>query len=771
MMLSRSLLLLFCILILKGEVWSQEIEDYSLSNLFNLRVMIATKTEVGQQQAPSIITVITSEEIFNMGARDITDILRTVPGFDVVQNPTNGNQQTIGVRGLFNHETNNGKIKFMLNGKNLCDDSCSMSYYFDSIAINNIRRIEIIQGPGSALYGSGSFLGVINIITRDGKVAGEGETTGRISISRGSFRKTSSHAEIAYQDGKLASYFFADYHSTQGHTEKIDSDSALGEFQGLAAAMNYTLPVSQAPGPSHNESDHYNLYTKIDFKNFMFHGLYSETDFMPYIGQTRNLVDNGNACELKVGFAEIQYKHAFNAQGGLTTKAFYNFSRYFVNVKLFADESTRFLNQIDLLAFNYELNHPAGTPIQGGFGSCDQQAGGETTLDYRLRPWLETVTGLYYEYMEKYNNKTYGNTHVFSPIGGDAILINNQTYQPYQYIDGYRDLSDAYPMLGEVDRNIFALYEQVVIDLKDLFAMEENVKNLTLTSGIRYDHYSDFGESINPRTGLVYAPHERLYFKILYGTAFRAASFDELTTQNNPYAFGNKDLKPEKIVTTEVLAGFRLADNINMTFTGFYNKAKNLIQLNTIGSIAEYQNIGKQESMGISSEIKFIFDLNKYLYCHATYQDVNNTTHATITSPAGLSYTQKDYRPEGIPDVIVNFGVNYDFWDFINANLHLNYIDARKRSGEKIFENEILVKADQRDPLKASFMLNTTFMFKMDYPSYHFEHLDFLDGLFLQLSCYNLLDEDRRDPDFSTEVAKDYPQAGRNFLVRISYQF
>ncbi len=59
---------------------------------------------------------------------------------------------------------------------------------------------------------------------------------------------------------------------------------------------------------------------------------------------------------------------------------------------------------------------------------------------------------------------------------------------------------------------------QGIFDFKDFFSLEKNVKNLTLTSGLRYDDYSDMGSSLNPRMGLVYAYDEKLHFKVLYST-------------------------------------------------------------------------------------------------------------------------------------------------------------------------------------------------------------------------------------------------------------
>ncbi len=63
---------------------TDELSDLSLGELLNLEVSVATKTEMRIEEAPSIVSVITDNEIRNMGARSVEDILKTIPGFDVI---------------------------------------------------------------------------------------------------------------------------------------------------------------------------------------------------------------------------------------------------------------------------------------------------------------------------------------------------------------------------------------------------------------------------------------------------------------------------------------------------------------------------------------------------------------------------------------------------------------------------------------------------------------------------------------------------------------
>lgn len=133
--------------------------ESDLQKMLNKNLAVSQK--LSARETPGIISVITSEEIQNSGARDLTDVLRMVPGFDVAQDL----QFVLGI-GLRGNWANEGKVLVMLDGQPLND------LLYQTVAIGNrfpvdaIERIEIIRGPGSAIYGGSAEYGVINIITK-----------------------------------------------------------------------------------------------------------------------------------------------------------------------------------------------------------------------------------------------------------------------------------------------------------------------------------------------------------------------------------------------------------------------------------------------------------------------------------------------------------------------------------------------------------------------------------------------------------------------------
>jgi outer membrane cobalamin receptor len=135
-------------------------KESDLQKLLNKNVGVSAQ-KLSSRETPGILSIVTAEEIQNSGARDLIDVLRLVPGFDVMQDL----QFVMGI-GLRGSWANEGKVLVMLDGQPFND------LLYQSVAVGNrfpidaVERIEIIRGPGSAIYGGSAEYGVINIITR-----------------------------------------------------------------------------------------------------------------------------------------------------------------------------------------------------------------------------------------------------------------------------------------------------------------------------------------------------------------------------------------------------------------------------------------------------------------------------------------------------------------------------------------------------------------------------------------------------------------------------
>lgn len=167
----------------------------SLEDVLDVEVSVSTKKAVSIRETPGIVTVISRQEILNSGARDVLEVLTLyVPGttfFSDVEGVAG-----IGLRGINGHE---GKILLLVDGQEVNEEMFSTTQFGNHYPVETIEKIEVIRGPGSAMYGGYAGVGVINIITR-----GAEEDGVWVSGLYSQMRKTYSHRNLAFGLGKKA---------------------------------------------------------------------------------------------------------------------------------------------------------------------------------------------------------------------------------------------------------------------------------------------------------------------------------------------------------------------------------------------------------------------------------------------------------------------------------------------------------------------------------------------------------------------------------------
>ena len=147
-----------------------------LEQLLNLEVVTASKIPQKISEAPSSVTVITAEDIRLRGYRTLTEVLQSVPGMTVSYDR---NYNYANIRGLGNPGDLNTRLLILIDGRRLNDvvyDQGAIGTEFP-IDLALIDRVEFVPGPGSAIYGSSAFFGVVNVITKGG-AALKGQTVG-----------------------------------------------------------------------------------------------------------------------------------------------------------------------------------------------------------------------------------------------------------------------------------------------------------------------------------------------------------------------------------------------------------------------------------------------------------------------------------------------------------------------------------------------------------------------------------------------------------------
>jgi outer membrane receptor protein involved in Fe transport len=163
--------------------------------------VVVTASRYGQEpiDSPSTVSVLTADDIALSAATTVPDLLRRVVGVNVMS--MSAGQPEVSIRG-FNRELNN-KVLVLIDGRSVYWDFIGTTQWSTfPIALEEIERIEVIRGPGSAVYGANAVTGVVNIITRtpgetpETRLVAEAGTPGYV---RGSAYTTGRAGETSYR--------------------------------------------------------------------------------------------------------------------------------------------------------------------------------------------------------------------------------------------------------------------------------------------------------------------------------------------------------------------------------------------------------------------------------------------------------------------------------------------------------------------------------------------------------------------------------------------
>jgi outer membrane receptor for ferrienterochelin and colicins len=320
---------------------------------------------------------------------------------------------------------------------------------------------------------------------------------------------------------------------------------------------------------------------------------------------------------------------------------------------------------------------------------------------------------------------------------GDAklsgtVLEKHRVTVGTEITDNLRQDQGSYTPMGNVfvpfpaHSVIWALYGQ------DEFAI---TANLTLSAGLRYDHYSNFGGTTNPRLGLIYHLSHPTTLKLLYGTAFRAPEPYELAPDYGPFYENALGLKPETIRSVEGVAEQGIGQHFTLSGSVFRNWIDKLISLETdpSTSLLVYQNADKAVATGV--EVELDGHLASGLQGRASYSYANVTV-PVIDGILGNS-------PQHLGKLSVSYPV---VQKRLFASLDAQYTSPRRTlagntvSGFPVFNVTLLGHSLGK-------------------------HLD------LSTSVYNLFDKKYFDPGRPEDPEDSIQQVGRNFRVKLTARF
>ncbi len=152
-------------------------------------VVTATRQPLAIQRSGSAISVIRALDIEKSAQGSVVDLLRAEPGLGIVQNGGPGQLANVQIRGAESRHTT-----VLIDGIRVNDPSAGAGEFdFNSLALTDVERIEVLRGPQSALYGSDAIGGVVNVITRKGR----GPARASVTLEAGSYGTIGARASIS----------------------------------------------------------------------------------------------------------------------------------------------------------------------------------------------------------------------------------------------------------------------------------------------------------------------------------------------------------------------------------------------------------------------------------------------------------------------------------------------------------------------------------------------------------------------------------------------
>lgn len=691
----------FLLLILAFNAYAQPVSDdeEQLMALYGDESIISIATGIQQPltKAPAVASVVTAKDIEAMGADDLDAVLETIPGLHVSRSHIGYNPIYV-FRGI--HSKYNPQVLVMINGipiTNLFHGDRSQTW--GGMPVDGIARIEVIRGPGSAVYGAEAFAGTINIITKTAS-----DINGlQLKASGGSFGSGGVALLYGEQKENFDLSFTAEIQTSDGSDERIESDAQT--LYDLAFATD----ASKAPGSVSRSRESLDLRFDISNAHWRFRsGLQSRRDLGLGAGVAEAL-DPTSRYKSDRFSADLNWNDQFASDTwDLNAQAAY------------LDTAQEI--QSPLLIF------PAGANL--GFGVYEDGLIGNPEIFERHTRFnftatysafsdhtLRIGTGYYYgDLYEVRETKNYG----LDPATGQPLPPNSPLV----------DVTDTpYVFLQEGSR-------------KDTFVFVQDIWQIAadweLTAGIRYDDYSDFGATTNPRFALVWSTSRKLTTKLLYGEAFRAPSWGETQAINNPVVLGNPLLDPERLKSWELDFNYHAREDLILSFNLFQYRWEDIIRFvpDEGATSSTARNTGERRGQGWEFEMDW---------------------HALSTLNIKANYAWVDTEDKDEDDAAVPFaphqqayiGAQWFIRDNVSMFFQLHHIMNRERE-----------RGDTRPPVDDYTIANIAV-------KYQFTH-----RLDLQVVANNLFGDDAREPSEWTDPANipnDLPLSDRNFRVEINF--
>lgn len=560
-------------------------EDYlsmELEQLMQVTVAGSTLREESYKTVPSAVTVFTREQLARLGMDYLYEVLNLVPGYQFNRNADSPAGYTFSARGRRN-SAEAREILLLVDGRVFSDPRTGgADGSLPLFPLEQIEKVEVIRGPGSALYGSSAFNGVINVVTRKGENS--------LKVDAGSQARRSARLLFSRTNDEWETNLFAAIYKDKGQDNFI-TDSFSG---ALLNSEDPRSTVNIDAGLRYGQTQLRAAYHRIATNGF-------------YVGES---TANGFNSYLQL-FRQVSVEHALVFGENMKTDVALSYLDIEQNLSLM------------LLPAHYlsNLSQPASDDpmlAKGVFA-------GRTYRFSIANDWTINAKSSAQFGLDWHDDSE---THAYALSNFDLTQLISGNF-PIRYYGG---LEQSTKVGREVSRKATGLYGQYLQDITEA---------TRLTMGLRYDHYSGIGKHFSPRFGLVHQLTESQTIKLLYGEAYRAPSLSEMGVLNNPILVGNPHLSYEVVKTWDVI-WMHTWHNSSISVDGFRNTYEDPIATAWIGATRTYVNGADERSEGI--EVEANHQLNAQWMLRATYTHLFTLPESAFREAEHLTSIMVNYE-------------------------------------------------------------------------------------------------------------------------------
>ncbi len=689
---------------------------------------LATRHTESVTRVPAIAASYAREQLRALGARTVADVLDVVPGLTVSRDVQGFHR--VAVRGL----RNDAEVLFLLNGHRL-------NNFFDgralmNLPVENLDRVEVIRGPGSALYGAGAFLAVVNIVTD----RSEGV---RVSASGGFPRREDEfaptldgHASGGMTAGSLRLFGDLDVWSQAGDSAPIDQDALSQD------TLNQEL--REATDPVGNTQDERLLLNMGLGMTYDFGAGGRLSSSVRFLTEDRraliglfDTVGEDSDLSWTVALLDVEYERPV-VEGVLLRVRGYGDQQNTRRLFQLTPDRFRTGDAADQLFPDGLLEQTRVTVRTLGLGAdADIVLGSNNRLSLGLVGELQSLSS--YEYETNYT-------------------LDNRlrlTLAPPEGLVDVTELADG-AATRRITLGFFAQDQWTVVQPLTLtFGVRVDVTQLPTTDDAGVINGTELVPSVNPRVGLVFAATEAFVLKALYGRAFRSPTMQELvesipdTDYNQGRFEGNPLLRPATVDTVELGVDLIQAageSRVRLRANAFYERFRSpIVPVDTTGNIVPLRN----RELGVR-----VYGVEGEARLEASKR-ANAWVNASFFRAEDLELPAQSRLLTDTPQARFNAGVSMPIGDWVNFDVVVRAGAERRNNTRSVLE---LIRRYQ---IPAYSLI--TAQLRTEPIAEHFE---------AALVAHNLFDHDMRDdvprPDRVTGLL---PREGQSIYLTVRARY